>query len=138
MNKIEFQFDLSERKVFIMKKLLAVLFCGLILLCGCSEAEDNYGILNPGESFTVKGVVEYSDEPSDIGNEYCFVTNDKVIKYNYNDIYGEISTWSSDVFYTKGEDTELLKEYVGETVTVSGVFEAESHGVPYITDITIK
>ena len=130
-----------------MKKVLFVLFCVVIALSGCgTNVDNNDGVVteNPmeeimkiGDGLTVTGLVEYSDEPSDIGEVYCFVTGAEKLKYRYIDIYGEESEWESDTFYTKGDDTALLKEYVGSVVTVSGTFDAESHGIPYITKVTV-
>ena len=65
-------------------------------------------------------------------------TGDEKVEYLYIDIYGEESKWSSNIFYTQGKDTSFLKEYVGQKVAVSGIFAAESHGIPYIKDIIIK
>ncbi len=87
--------------------------------------------------FSVTGIVDYSDEPSDIGQEYCFITGSETIEYYYTDIYDQESKWASNIFYTYGEDTALLKEYVGQEITVSGAFDAESHGIPYITNIMV-
>ena len=104
-----------------------------------SKIDGTKEILTKGNAFSLTGVVEYSDSPSDIGNEYCSVMGDVRFDYNYYDIYGNLSKYSSRIFYTKRQpDTNLLKQYVGETVTVSGYFDSESHGVPYITGITIK
>ena len=111
-----------------------------ILLSGCTQKGNTNSaqdVLKIGDTFSVTGIVDYSDEPSDIGQEYCLITGNEKIEYYYIDIYDEQSKWSSDVFYTKGEDTALLKEYVGQKIGVSGVFDAESHGIPYITNITI-
>ncbi len=131
-------------------KIFAALLCALLLLCGCSQGTEQNSqspkasvsqsvtILEKGDFFFITGVVNYSDEPSDIGQEYCFITTGEKVEYNYIDIYGETSKWSSDVFCTKGEDTTLMKDYVGKTVTISGVFDAESHGIPYITNIIIE
>lgn len=131
-----------------MKKVLFVLICMVIAISGCeANVDKNDGVVteNPtekimkiGDGLAVTGMVEYSDEPSDIGQEYCFVTGTEEIKYRYTDIYGEESEWKSNVFFTKGDDTALLKEYAGSVVTVSGIFDAESHGIPYITDITVS
>ncbi len=93
--------------------------------------------LEVGDSFTISGMVDYSDEPSDIGKEYCFVAGDVEIEYYYTDIYDERSQWKSDIFYTKGADTGILKKYVGQEVTLSGIFDSECHGIPYITNISI-
>ena len=133
-----------------MKKIFALLICIMVIFCGCSlneksdkkqntaETETNsVKILEKGEAVSLSGMVGYSNRPSDIGEEYCLITIDKKIEYYYKDIYGETSKWSSNVFYTKGEDTAVLKEYTGKNVTVAGTFEAESHGIPYITNITV-
>ena len=118
-----------------MKRLLAVLVGCMILLCSCSE---KVNVMKEGDSFSVTGVVDYSDEPSDIGQEYCYITTNEKIEYSYEDIYGETSVWSSEIFYTKGDDTDILKEYIGKSITVSGIFDAEVHGIPYITSISVK
>lgn len=129
-----------------MKKLLVVLICIVLLFTGCVQKgiNDNDNtqtaepeILKIGDTFSLTGVINYSDEPSDIGQEYCSVTIVNKIEYYYNDIYGKQSKWSSDVFFTKGDDTTLLKDYIGSEITISGVFDSESHGIPYITNITI-
>lgn len=128
-----------------MKKIFAILFCICTFICGCSQSAntnvsemESVKVVERGDNLTLTGVVDYSDKPSDIGQEYCFITTDKEIEYTYKDVYDGISKWSSSVFYTKGKDTERLKEYVGKSITVSGVFDAESHGIPYITNIVIK
>ena len=134
-----------------MKSMLFVLVCICIFLSGCSVKNDAetkdldtsaessvIEVLKKGTPFSVKGVVGYSDEPSDIGTEYCYVTGNEKIEYYFTDIYNEQSKWASDVFYTQGDDTEILRSYVGQTVTVSGIFDAECHGVPYITNVTVK
>ena len=126
-----------------MKRFISILFCFIIFLCGCSQNNstdtqpvvEEVKILEKGDSFSLTGTVDYSDSPSDIGQEYCLITVDEKIEYYYIDIYGETSKWSSNVFYTKGEDTAYLKDFVGKSVTISGVFDAESHGIPYITNI---
>lgn len=140
---------------FILKTILVVLFCFLMLFSGCSQSEnikegkqeiqiantsepESVKILEKGDIFSLTGIVDYSNKPSDIGQEYCFIKGENEVEYNYKDIYGEISKWSSDVFYTKGQDTALLKAYVGKSITISGEFDAESHGIPYITNIDIK
>ena len=120
-----------------MKRLILALICMIIALSGCTK-NDAPEFLKIGDKFSVTGVVDYSDEPSDIGLEYCFITGADETEYYYIDIYGEQSKWSSKVFYTKGNDTALLKEYVGKRLTVSGIFDAECHGIPYITNITIS
>ena len=128
-----------------MKKSVLIMAFTLIILffTSCSISYDNKEIdavnklLKPGDKFTVTGVVDYSDKPSDIGNNYCSVTGDVKIEYLYMDIYNEESQWSSNVFYTKGNDTILLKKYVGQEITVSGEFDAECHGIQYITNIEI-
>ncbi len=137
-----------------MKKVLILLAFMGIFLSGCVKKQDtnteridlekesnietvSSNILKKGDEFSLTGIVEYSDEPSDIGLEYCFITISEKLEYYYIDVYEEESKWSSNVFYTKGEDTARLREYVGREVTVSGVFEAECHGIPYITDISI-
>ena len=122
-----------------MKKLISImivlsLMAVTLVSCGNKQPE----VLKAGDDFSVTGMVEYFDEPSDIGNEYCSVTGNVKIKYEYVDIYGEKSSWSSETFFTQGDDTVLLKDYVGKKVTVSGVFAAECHGIPYITNIEIK
>lgn len=119
-----------------MKKLGLIIICILVLTlfisCGSHDK-----VLKKGDVFTITGMVDYSDEPSDIGQNYCSITGALTIEYLYTDIYEEESKWSSNVFYTKGKDTILLKKYIGQQVTVSGVFDAESHGIPYITNIDI-
>lgn len=120
-----------------MKKLIFALFCIVIALSGCTK-NNAPDFLNIGDRFSLTGIVDYSDEPSDIGQEYCFITGTEEIEYYYIDIYGEKSKWSSKVFYTKGNDTALLKDYVGQKLTVYGVFDAECHGIPYITNVTIE
>lgn len=136
-----------------MKKILVVLICMAVILCGCggneivleNDALSNENtnntvsadMLKKGDSFSLTGIVDYSNKPSDIGQEYCFITCDTKTDYYYTDIYNEMSSWSSDVFYTKGDDTVLLKEYVGQKISISGIFDAESHGIPYITNITV-
>ena len=122
-----------------MKKIsiiIVVLLMISVVLISCGKNQS--GVLSAGDTFSVTGIVEYSDEPSDIGKEYCSVTGSDKLEYLFIDIYGEESTWSSDTFFTRGRDTELLKEYVGRKVTVSGFFDSESHGIPYITNITVK
>lgn len=128
-----------------MKRIFAFLLCFCIFACGCSQSgntdiseKESINIMEIGDNITVTGVVGYSDKPSDIGQEYCFITTDKKTEYKYKDIYGGTSEWSSNVFYTKGDDTEYLKEYIGKNVTVSGIFDAESHGIPYITSIEVE
>ena len=121
-----------------MKRILIAIVCVFVLFSGCAGNNTKQDILKIGDSFSVTGIVEYSDEPSDIGQEYCFITGNKKIEYYYTDIYGEQSQFASNVFYTKGNDTALLKEYIGREVTLSGLFDAESHGIPYITNITVK
>ncbi len=137
-----------------MKRLFVLLVCMLIVVSGCSKNEavsleknDSQNkttsktvlkdLLKIGDTFSITGMVDYSDKPSDIGQEYCFVTGDKEIEYYYIDIYDKESKWQSNIFYTKGDDTTLLKDYVGRKITVSGVFDAECHGIPYITNIEI-
>ena len=120
-----------------MKRMFFVLICITALFSGCTTNNANPDILKIGDSFSVTGTVDYSDEPSDIGQEYCFISGNEKFEYYYTDIYGEQSQFASDVFYTKDDDTALLKEYVGQRLTVSGTFEAESHGIPYITDIKV-
>lgn len=137
-----------------MKKLFVVLGCVLLVFTGCLKIEntgtENIDLQNKttletvsedalkiGDEFLITGTVDYSDKPSDIGQEYCFVTGDKEIEYCYMDIYDKESKWQSNVFYTKGDDTALLKDYVGCEVTISGIFDAECHGIPYITQIEV-
>ena len=117
-----------------MKKLIFALVFIVIALSGCGR-ENSPEILKIGDEFSVTGIVEYSDQPSDIGQEYCFITGAEKIEYYYIDIYGDLSKWASNVFYTKDGDTYLLKDYVGKKVTVTGTFDAECHGIPYITKI---
>ncbi len=141
-----------------MKKMIIVVFMlsfVLTIFCSCGERINNTSgskdfflkeeaildelpkVLEKGERFTITGIVDYSDEPSDIGENYCSITGDAKIEYLYTDIYDEESKWSSNVFYTKENDTTLLKKYVGQQVTVSGIFDAECHGIPYITKIDV-
>lgn len=122
-----------------MKRMFPILICLGMLVSGCAKNENTASdsTLRIGDELTVTGVVDYSDEPSDIGIEYCFISSDTDIEYYYTDVYDEESKWHSNVFYTIGSDTELLKEYVGQKLTVSGIFDAESHGIPYITNIEI-
>ncbi len=121
-----------------MKKIGLIAICVLIIAflvsCGTDNSEK---VLKKGDKITITGMVEYSEEPSDIGQKYCSVTGDKNIEYVYTDIYDEESKWSSNVFFTKEKDTDILKKYVGQKVTVSGVLDTESHGIPYITNIEI-
>ena len=128
-----------------MKKMLLVILCIIFLISGCTDSSfnsenivetPNTDILRKGDFFSITGVVDYSEDPSDVGQEYCLITGSEKITYYYTDIYDEESKWSSEVFYTQGKDTALLKEYVGKKVTVSGFFDAECHGIPYITNIT--
>ncbi len=129
-----------------MKKICLILFCVIIFLSGCTQKKDvdigagktDKAFIKAGDEFLVTGTIDYSDEPSDIGREYCFITGDKSLDYTFIDVYNEESKWASNVFYTRGEDTELLKKYVGQKLTVSGVFDAECHGIPYITKVNIK
>ena len=116
-----------------MKRIVFVIICISLLFSGCTG-----GKMKNGDKFSVTGILEYSDEPSDIGQEYCFITGSEKLQYFYTDIYGKQSQFESNVFYTKGEDTALLKEYVGQKLTVSGTFDAECHGIPYITNVTVK
>lgn len=123
-----------------MKKivsLISVLSLALFIsACNKPTATDN--ILNTGEKFEISGMVGYSDQPSDIGQEYCIIEGDVEFEYNYIDVYNEESELSGSTFYTKKDyDTQLLKEYIGQEVAVSGYFEVECHGIPYITDISI-
>lgn len=130
-----------------MKKIFFAMLCIMFFFSGCTGKDSlnpgniaetsNINTLRNGDFFSVTGVVDFSDDPSDIGQEYCLITGNEKIQYYYTDIYNNESKWASDVFYTKGNDTPLLKEYVGEKVTVSGVFDAECHGIPYITNISI-
>jgi len=123
-----------------MKKicdLLLCVMCVIVFVCGCSQ-ESSSDVMKKGDKFSITGVVSYSNEPSDIGQEYCFVTTNDKIAYSYKDIYDEMSDWSSNVFYTRGDDTAVLRPYVGKNITVSGVFDAESHGIPYITKVTVE
>ncbi len=122
-----------------MKKIcliIVALFTLTTILVSCGRNQSD--ILTAGDVFSVTGKVDYSDEPSDIGQEYCFIVGSEKIEYLYIDIYGEESKWSSDTFFTQGNDTELLKEYIGQEITVSGTLATEVHGIPYITDITIE
>lgn len=122
-----------------MKRLICtimILLFTTIILFSCGNRKTD--VLTAGDVFSITGIVEYSDEPSDIGNEYCSVTGSVKKEYLYIDIYGQESKWSSDIFFTQGKDTVLLKDYVGQKVTVSGELAAESHGIPYITNITVK
>lgn len=122
-----------------MKKVcIAILALLLILTIMVSCSKKQTDVLSAGDAFSVTGMVEYFDQPSDIGKEYCSIAGSVKIEYLYIDIYGEESQWSSDTFFTQGNDTDLLKEYVGQQVTVSGFFASESHGIPYIKNITIK
>lgn len=113
-----------------------------LFLSGCGQTDDTAEnlseALKKGDIFFITGVVGYSDEPSDIGIEYCFITGNEKIEYFYTDIYNEESEYSSNTFYTRDKDTEALKDYIGQKVTVSGSFDAECHGIPYITDITVS
>ncbi len=117
-----------------MKRVFVFLICIGLIFSGCAKKDAHLKI---GDKFKITGVVDYSDSPSDIGEEYCFMSCESEIEYYYIDIYGEESKWKSNTFYTKGADTAFLKEYVGETLTVFGTFDAECHGIPYITDIEI-
>lgn len=122
-----------------MKKLGFTALCVIMITLFVSCGNDSNGkVLKVGDKFTISGMVTYSEEPSDIGQRYCSVAGDVEFEYVYTDIYDEESKWSSKEFFTKDdEDTDLLKKYEGKEVTVSGVFDAESHGVPYITNIEI-
>ena len=121
-----------------MKKIGFIAICVLIitLLVSCGN-DISKKVLKEGDRITVTGIVEYSEKPSDIGQRYCSVTGDVEFEYTYIDIYDKESKWSSNQFFAKGADTDLLKEYEGEKVTVTGVLETESHGILYITDIEI-
>lgn len=122
-----------------MKKICLImmaLFIVTTILTSCGK--NQHDVLTAGDVFSVTGKVDYSDEPSDIGEEYCLIAGSEKIEYFYVDIYEETSQWSSDTFFTQGNDTDLLKEYVGQEITVSGVFATEVHGIPYITNITIE
>ncbi len=121
-----------------MKKfcIMIILSFMVVILISCGNHQSN--VLTTGDVFSVTGTVAYFDEPSDIGNEYCSVTGNVKTEYLYTDIYGEESMWSSNTFFTQGDDTTLLKDYTGQQVTVSGVFATESHGIPYITEIVIR
>ncbi len=128
-----------------MKKLscVVILVLCIMVLSSCravqkKNAEGFSEKLKAGDGFTVTGMVDFSDKPSDIGEQYCFVTVEEEIEYFYIDIYGEEAEWSSDTVYTRGDDTEILKQYIGKRVTVSGLFQAESHGIPYITNIEVQ
>ena len=58
-----------------MKKTYAFLICLMLVLSGCSQKNaPSPQNLEIGDTFTLTGVVSYSDEPSDIGQEYCSVT----------------------------------------------------------------
>lgn len=122
-----------------MRRICLIIFALLMVvtvLVSCGKNKND--ILKSGDMFTVTGKVEYSDEPSDIGQEYCSIKGSKKIEYLFVDIYGEEAKWSSETFFTRGTDTNLLKEYVGQEITVSGCFATEVHGIPYITNITVK
>lgn len=123
-----------------MKKLGFIALCVIMITLFVSCGNDSNGkVLKVGDKFTISGMVTYSEEPSDIGQRYCTVAGDVEFEYIYTDIYEEESKWSSKEFFTKDdEDTDLLKKYEGKEVTVSGVFDAEAHGVPYITNIEIE
>ena len=96
-------------------------------------------VMSEGDPLTLTGVVDYSDEPSDIGREYCIVAGEEEHEYYFDAIDNEKSKWSSATFYTRDkDDTELLRAYVGKKVTVSGIFATECHGVPYITKVTVS
>lgn len=121
-----------------LKKLSVLLICIIISVSGCTQNKSvSVDELRIGDTFSVTGMVSYSNEPSDIGQEYCYVTGDREIEYYYMDIYDKESKWQSNVFYTKGDDTDLLKDYVGCEVEVLGIFDAECHGIPYITQIKV-
>jgi len=122
-----------------MKRITAIVLSVLFIACVAGCREEKHDILGEGDLFEISGTVEFCDEPSDIGTEFCLIQGNTEIEYCYKDIYGEESLWKSDTFYTrKKEDTEYLRKFTGKKVTVSGTFKSEVHGVPYITDISIK
>ncbi len=132
-----------------MKRLcliaVVLLMATALISCGSVETvetEANTDIISNdlkiGDAFTITGEVGYSEQPSDIGETYCYITTEREINYYYTDIYGEESNWKTVVFFTKENDTDILKEYIGQTVTVSGTFDSEVHGIPYITNVDVK
>ena len=122
-----------------MKKIGFIALCVIMITLFVSCGNDSKGkVLKKGEEFTISGIVAYSEEPSDIGQRYCSVAGNVEFEYVYTDIYGEESKWTSKEFFTNNdEDTDLLKKYEGETITVTGLFDSEGHGVPYITNVEI-
>ena len=122
-----------------MKKIGFIALCVIMITLFVSCGNDNSGkVLKNGDKFTVTGIVAYSEEPSDIGQRYCSVAGNVEFEYVYTDIYGEESKWTSKEFFTNNdEDTDLLKKYEGENVTITGLFDSEGHGVPYITNVEI-
>lgn len=122
-----------------MKKFGFIALCVIMIALFVACGNDNNGkVLKKGDEFTVSGIVAYSEEPSDIGQRYCIVTGDVEFEYIYTDIFGEESKWASKEFFTNEDgDTNLLKKYEGEKVTVTGLFDSEGHGIPYITNIEV-
>ena len=106
-----------------MKKMFFAMLCIMVFFSGCTGKDglnpgniaetSNINILRNGDFFLVTGDVDFSDDPSDIGQEYCLITGNEKIQYYYTDIYNKESKWASDVF------------------------NAECHGIPYITNISI-
>ncbi len=101
-----------------------------------SQPELPTDALRIGQEITVSGAVQYSNEPSDIGEEYCFFDVPSY-SYIYEGIDYEQCANETDVIFTRGKATELLKDYIGQSVEIKGVFGSEMHGIPYIDNITV-
>lgn len=109
----------------------------MLTLIATTEPTEDSSILKDGDVITVTGTVSYSNEPSDIGSQYCAINDIEPIAYYYTDMEGEQCDLTSTIIFTAEQETELMKAYVGQEVTVSGKLATECHGIPYITECEV-
>lgn len=106
---------------------------------GHNPLEEEIEFIKNGDPVTVTGVVQYSDESNDIGYGYCFIDGLETLRYVFepSDAKDGTQQSSTETVFTRGDETSLMRRYVDLTVTLSGKFYADLHGIPYLTDITV-
>ena len=91
--------------------------------------------LRDGDTLTVSGIVQYSDDPCDVGNEYCYLVNNETVPYYFTDIFGETAQVSDSTFFCVDSDLDILFPYTGRLVTITGTLRTECHGIAFLTNI---